>query len=150
MLLADLGAEVIRVERSNGADDRYYELLTPSGDAYHFAVNNRNKKSVSLNFERNDKAKEVLNELVKRSDVLIANFSPRAAKAMGITYENFIKVKSDMIFANISSFGATGPFAERIGFDMIAKAMSGAMSSAVSPAHQSANRYHGWIMPPVA
>lgn len=128
MLLADLGAEVIRVERSAGGDDRYYELLTPSGDTYHFVNINRNKKGISLNFERNTKAREVLNELVRHSDVVIENFSTGAAKAMGITYDDLKKVKPDIIFAHVSGFGSSGPFAERIGFDMIAKAMSGAMA----------------------
>ena len=96
MLLADLGAEVIRVERSDGEEDRSFELLTPSGDAYNFVNANRNKKSVSLNFGKNKKAREILNELVKHSDVVIENFSPEAAKAIGITYDNFKTIKSDI------------------------------------------------------
>ncbi len=128
LLLADLGAEVIRVERSGGAEDRFYELLVPSGDTYTFVNINRNKKGISLNFEKNKKAKEILNELVKHSDVVIENFSPKAAKAMGITYDNFKKIKPDIIFAHVSAFGSTGPFSHRIGFDPIAKAMSGSMA----------------------
>ncbi|MFC2038349.1 CaiB/BaiF CoA transferase family protein [Chloroflexota bacterium] len=128
MLLADLGAEVIRVERSIGGDDRYYELLTPSGDTYHFTNINRNKKGISLNFERNPRAREILDELVRHSDVLIENFSSGAAKAIGITYDELKKVKPDIIFAHVSGFGSTGPYANRIGFDMIAKAMAGAMA----------------------
>jgi len=128
MLLADLGAEVIRVERSVGAEDRHIGLLTPSGDSYTFVNQNRNKKAISLNFERNDKAKEILNELVKHSDAVIENFSPEAAKAMGITYDNLKTLKPDIIFAHISGFGPTGPYSHRIGLDFVAKAMSGSMS----------------------
>lgn len=128
MLLADLGAEVIRVERSDGEEDRSFELLTPSGDAYNFVNANRNKKSVSLNFGKNKTAREILNELVKHSDVVIENFSPEAAKAIGITYDNFKTIKSDIIFAHVSAFGPTGPYSHRIGFDMIARAMSGTMA----------------------
>jgi len=128
MLLADLGAEVIRVERSGGAQDRYLGLLTPAGYSYSFVNQNRNKKAISLNFERNGEAKEILNELVKHSDVLIENFSPEAAKAMGITYDNLKAVKPDIIFAHVSAFGPTGPYSHRIGFDYIAKAMSGSMA----------------------
>ena len=129
MLLADLGAEVIRVERSTGGEDRFLGLPTPnSKDSYTFVNQNRNKKAISLNFERNDKAKEILNELVKRSDVVTENFSPEAAKAMGITYDNFKTIKPDIIFAHISGFGSTGPYSHRIGFDMVAKAMSGSMA----------------------
>ena len=128
MLLADLGAEVIRVERSGGAQDRYLGLLTPAGYAYGFTNQNRNKKAISLNFERNDKAKEILNQLIKHSDVVIENFSPEAAKAMGITYDNLKAIKPDIIFAHVSAFGPTGPYSHRIGFDQVAKAMSGAMA----------------------
>ena len=128
MLLADLGAEVIRVERSTGAEDRFYELLTSSGDTYHFVNINRNKKGISLNFERNDKAREILKELVKRCDVVIENFSHEATRAMGITYENLKAIKPDIIFAHVSGYGSTGPYSKRIGFDMNAKAISGSMA----------------------
>jgi len=128
MLLADLGAEVIRVERSTGEEDRFLGLLTPSGDSYTFVNQNRNKKAISLNFDRNAKAKEILTELVKRCDVVTENFSPEAAKAMGVTYDNFKRIKPDIIFAHISGFGPTGPYSHRIGFDMVAKAMSGSMA----------------------
>ncbi|MFC2005823.1 CaiB/BaiF CoA transferase family protein [Chloroflexota bacterium] len=128
MLFADLGAEVIRVERSGGGADRHMGILAPSGDGYLFVSRARNKKAISLNFERNDKAKEILNELVKHSDVVIENFSPEAANAMGITYDNFKKVKPDIIFAHLSTFGTTGPYSHRLGFDPIAKAMSGVMA----------------------
>jgi len=67
-------------------------------------------------------------EMVKKTDVVIENFSPTAAEAMGITYEHLKKVKPDIIFAHVSSFGSTGPYSHRIGFDQIAKAMSGSMS----------------------
>ncbi len=128
MLLADLGAEVIRVERSGGAEDRYLGLLGPAGFAYGFCNQNRNKKAVSLNFERDDRAREILAELVKHSDVLIENFSPEAARAFGITYENLRAVKPDIIFAHVSGFGITGPYSHRLGFDQVVKAMSGAMA----------------------
>ncbi len=122
MLLADLGAEVIRVEGSVGGMDRFGGLLTPSGDAYGFANLNRNKRAISLNFERNDKAREILHELVKRSDVVVENFSPAAAEGMGITYDNFKAIKPDITFAHVSAFGSTGPYSHRLGFDAIAQA----------------------------
>ena len=108
MLLADLGAEVIRVERSVGAEDRFTGLISPSGDGYNFINRNRNKKAISLNFERNDKARKILNELVKHSDVVVENFSPEAAKAMGITYENYKVIKPDVIFGHILAFDTNG------------------------------------------
>ncbi len=128
MLLADLGAEVIRVERPGGAQDRYLGLLSPSGDSYGFANQNRNKKGITLNFERDERARAILDELVRVSDVVIENFSPRAAEAMGITYERLRAVRSDIIFAHVSAFGPDGPYHHRLGFDQIAKAMSGQMA----------------------
>ena len=128
LLLADLGAEVIRVERSGGGQDRHLGLLAPTGDSYGFINYNRNKKGISLNFERTERGREILNELIKRSDVVIENFSPEAARALGITYEELKKTKADIIFADVSAFGPTGPYSHRLGFDQIAKAMSGAMA----------------------
>lgn len=128
MLLADLGAEVIRVERSGGAEDRYIGLLSPSGYNYGFTNQNRNKKGITLNFEKNEQAKEILKELVKHMDVVIENFSPEIAETLGITYENLKKNKPDIIFAHVSAFGSTGPYSHRLGFDQIAKAMSGSMA----------------------
>ncbi len=128
MLLADLGAEVIRVERPGGGEDRFLGLLSPAGYNYNFVNQNRNKKGISLNFERNSRAREMLNELIRRSDALIENFSPEAAKAMGITYDDLRKIKPDIVFAHISAFGPSGPYSHRLGFDMTAKAMSGAMA----------------------
>ena len=128
MLHADLGAEVIRIERSAGGQDRTLGLLTPWRDSYSFINQNRNKKAISLNFEKNDRAKGILRELVKRSDVVIENFSPDAATAFGITYENLKAIRGDIIFAHVSAFGPSGPYSHRLGFDQIAKAMSGVMA----------------------
>ena len=128
MLLADLGAEVIRAERAGGADDRISSLLAPSGDTYLFVNMNRNKKNITLNFERSEKAREVLWELIKQTDVVVENFSPAAAEGIGLSYEKLKKIKSDIIFAHISAFGSTGPYSHRLGFDPVAKAMSGAMA----------------------
>ena len=128
MLLADLGAEVIRVERSDGEEDRFHGLLSPSGDNYLFINRNRNKKAITLNFARNDKARKILNELVKHSDVVIENFSLEAAKTMGITYDNFKKIKPDIIYARASAFGLNGPYSHRLGFNETIDAMAGIMA----------------------
>lgn len=128
MLLADLGAEVIRIERPDGAEDRTMGFLTPCGITYSFANQNRNKKGVTLNFERSDIGRKILYELVHYSDVVIHNFSPDAARGLGLTYENFKAIKPDIIYAQVSAFGYSGPYQNRIGFDQIAKAISGAMT----------------------
>jgi crotonobetainyl-CoA:carnitine CoA-transferase CaiB-like acyl-CoA transferase len=135
MLLADLGAEVIRIERPGGAEDRTMGFLTPYGITYSFANQNRNKKGITLNFERSDIGRKILYELVRFSDVVIQNFSPDAARGLGITYEKLRVVKPDIIFAQVSAFGYSGPYQNRIGFDQIAKAMSGAMTVSGFPEH---------------
>jgi len=133
-LLADLGADVIRVERPGGNEDRFLGFLMPIGYSYNFANMNRNKRDITLNFEKVEKARQILLELVKYTDVVVQNFSPEAATAIGVTYENFKTVKPDIIFARISAFGTTGPYQHRIGFDQIMKGVSGAMSiSGFSP-----------------
>ncbi len=147
-LLADLGAEVIRVERSTGGSDRrpedwqtfmqkYPGHLAPTGDSYTFINLARNKKAISLNFEgreeKNKKARELLKELVRHCDIVSENFGPGAAEAMGITYDNFKTVKPDTIFAHVSGFGISGSYRHRLGFDPIAKAMSGIMSISGPP-----------------
>jgi crotonobetainyl-CoA:carnitine CoA-transferase CaiB-like acyl-CoA transferase len=128
MLLADLGAEVIRIEKPGGTEDRTMGLLTPSGASYSFANQNRNKKGITLNYERNETGRMILWELVKKSDVVIHNFSPDAARGLGIMYENFKAVKKDIIFAQVSAFGYSGPYQNRLGFDQIMKGFSGAMA----------------------
>ena len=128
LLLADLGADVIRIERPDGNEDRFMGLLMPVGYSYTFANMNRNKRAITLNFEKSEKGKQILLELVKISDVVLHNFSPDAARAIGLTYENFKAVKPDVIFAQISAFGSIGPDQNRIGFDQILKGISGAMS----------------------
>ncbi|HEY91830.1 MAG TPA: CoA transferase [Dehalococcoidia bacterium] len=128
MLLADLGAEVIRVERPGGGQDRFMGLLTPAGYSYGFVNQNRNKKAISLNYEKNEHGREILDELIKHTDVVIQNFSPEAAKAFGITYEKMKEVRADIIFAHVSAFGLDGPYSHRLGFDQIGKAMSAAMT----------------------
>ena len=127
MLLADLGADVIRVERPGGNEDRFMGFNMPIGYSYIFANLNRNKRAITLNFEKSEKGKQMLFDLVKHSDVVVHNFSPEAAIAMGVTYENFKAVKPDIIYAQVSAFGNIGPYKKRIGFDQIIKAMSGAM-----------------------
>ncbi len=140
-LLADLGAEVIRIEPDDVEDRRpedwqnfqkkYPERLTPYGDVWSYAYLHRNKKAVSLNFmgrkECNVKAREILWQLVKHADVAVHNFSLAAAQDMGITYENFKKLKHDIIFAHVTGFGSTGPYKNRVGYDPVAKAMAGIM-----------------------
>ena len=127
MLLADMGAEVIRVERPGGEEDRTVGLTGPHGQNLSYPSYARNKKGITLNLLNNVRSREILTDLVGHCDVVIHSFSPEAAGLMGLTYDELKKIKADIILTAISCFGSSGPYANRIGFDFIAQAMSGAM-----------------------
>ncbi len=127
-ILADMGAEVIRLERPGGDVDRQRGPLTPSGRSLYYLCMNRNKKAVTLDM-RSEEGKEVFTKLLGVTDVLLHNFSPGAAKTMGLQYEVLKEVNPSIICAAISGFGSDGPYAERVAFDMVAQGMSGAMST---------------------
>jgi len=128
MILADMGAEVIRIERTVGEDDRNIGLQGPNGENTGFASYARNKKGITLNLLNNEEAQDVLADLVTAADVVIHNFSPYAANLMGLTYEKLSAIKKDIILSAVSCYGSDGPYANRIGFDPIAQTMSGAMA----------------------
>lgn len=127
MLLADMGAEVIRIERPGGEEDRTIGLLGPNGQNMSYPSYARNKKGITLSLMDNERGREVLTDLVKVSDVVIHNFSPVAARMMGLTYDELKAIKPDIILTAISCFGSEGPYSNRLGFDFIAQAMSGSM-----------------------
>lgn len=126
MLLADMGAEVIRVERPDGEEDRFIGILSDTGESMGYMNMARNKKGITLNINT-AKGKEILYELVKKSDVLMGNFPAGVPEKMGIDYESLKKINPGIIVSIASGFGLNGPYAERPGFDMIAQAMSGGM-----------------------
>ena len=127
MMLADMGAEVIRVERPGGEEDRTAGLQGPNGENMGFPCYGRNKKGITLNVFEGGQSRKILADLVEQADVVIHNFTPTAAQMAGLTYDELIKIKPDIILTAISCFGSTGPYAERPGFDFVAQAMSGAM-----------------------
>jgi crotonobetainyl-CoA:carnitine CoA-transferase CaiB-like acyl-CoA transferase len=127
MLLADFGAEVIRVERRAGGEDRYIAPITDGGEGPMFLGFNRNKKSVTLEPARAESC-EIKRRLIASADVVIANLPQDALEKFGIDYPSLVAIKPDIILTRISAFGFDGPYAERVGFDPVAQAMSGAMS----------------------
>ena len=129
MMLADMGAEVIRVERPGGEEDRTVGLTGPNGQNMSYPSYARNKKGITLNLTKKDdeRSRKVLADLVKTTDVVLYNFSPKAAQFMGLTYEELAAIKPDIIVSAVSCFGSSGPYANRVGFDYMAQAMSGAM-----------------------
>ncbi len=129
MLLGDMGADVIKIEPSDGGDQtrRAMGFKLKGNDSLGFFNLNRNKRSFALNL-KSKRAREVFYELVKTSDILLENYRPGVTKRLGIDYETLSKINPKLIYASISGFGQTGPWSQRPGFDLIAQAMAGTMS----------------------
>ena len=125
-VLAQLGADVIRVERPDGGEDRYLAPVTDSGEGALFLQVNRNKRGLALD-PTTPAGREIVNRLVARADVVVANLPPASFQAMGLDYEALKALKPDIILTAITAFGSEGPESERVGFDGIAQAMSGSM-----------------------
>src|SRR5262245_33769218 len=126
MLLADFGADVIRVDRRGGSEDRYVGGITESGESGGFLSLNRNKRSLTLDASKPESA-EIVRRLVKSADVVVANLPMNVMRGMGLDYDSLRAIKPDIILARISTFGPDGPYCNRVGFDTVAQAMSGAM-----------------------
>ena len=128
MVLADLGAEVVKVERpGTGDDSRYFGPFLASGMSAYFASINRGKKSVALDLhDPGDVA--TLRRLAARADVLVENFRPGTMEAFGLSSEFLRELNPRLIYASLSGFGRTGAVAERPAYDIIIQAMSGLMS----------------------
>jgi crotonobetainyl-CoA:carnitine CoA-transferase CaiB-like acyl-CoA transferase len=127
MLLADMGADVIRVDRRHGSEDRYIAAITESGEGGGFLSLNRNKRNLTLDTSKPESA-EIIRRLVKGADVVVANLPNNVLKSMRLDYDSLKAIRPDIILARISTFGPDGPYANRVGFDTVAQAMSGAMS----------------------
>jgi CoA:oxalate CoA-transferase len=127
MVLADLGAEVIKVEMpGTGDDSRGFGPYINGESAYYMSIN-RNKKSITLNLKDAD-AKNILSELIKKVDVIVENFKPGTMEKLGFGYEDVIKIKPDIIYAACSGFGHSGPYMKKPAYDAIVQAMGGIMS----------------------
>jgi len=128
MLLADLGADVIKVEPPEGDQTRGAMGFKMKGpDSMGFLNMNRNKRSLTLDL-KTEEGKQVFFELVKTADVIVENYRPGVVQRLGIDYESVQKVNPKIVYASISGFGQSGPWASRPGFDLMAQAMSGVMS----------------------
>ena len=125
-LLGDLGAEVIRVERIAGSEDRYvHPIDNPNGEGAMFMQMNRNKKGITLNPTK-EGSQEIVKKLVESADIVVANLPPQTLKKMGIDYETLSEYNGGIILTTVSAFGHGGPYSERVGFDGVGQAMSGA------------------------
>ena len=131
-LLADYGAEVIRVERVDGSEDRYVTPVSKDGQGAMFLQLNRNKLGLTLNPTK-DKGKEIVKKLVEKADIVIANLPEQTLKSMGLDYDKLKLINEGIILTSNTAFGTTGPYADRVGFDGVAQAMSGAMDMTGDP-----------------
>jgi crotonobetainyl-CoA:carnitine CoA-transferase CaiB-like acyl-CoA transferase len=127
MLLADFGADVIRVERRDGGEDRKLGPVTESGEGGLFLNINRNKRGITLDLGH-PRAREIIRRLVGSADIVVVNLPLGVMKKLGLDYDSLRPVKDDIILVMASAFGPDGPYADRVGFDGVAQAMSGAMS----------------------
>ena len=127
MMLADFGADVIRVERRDGGEDRRLGPVTKSGEGSLFLNVNRNKRGMTLD-PAHPMAADIMTPLVQTADVVIANLPPDVLARLRLDYDSLRAVKQDVILVMASAFGPDGPYRDRVGFDGVAQAVSGAMS----------------------
>jgi len=128
LMLADMGAEVIKIEKTPKGDDTRYSVPPKIGDeAASFLMMNRNKRGVVIDLKTKGGA-AILRRLIAKADVLVENFAPGVLERLGFGYEAMHKEFPGLIYCSLSGFGRTGPYKERRGFDLVAQAMSGIMS----------------------
>ena len=128
MLLADMGADVVKIEKPNGGDDTRRMGPPFNGSwAAGFLALNRNKRSLALNL-REEAGRQVFRRLLEDADVVVENFRPGVMERLELGYGELSQIKPSLVYCSISGFGATGPYRNRGGFDLVAQGMSGLMS----------------------
>jgi crotonobetainyl-CoA:carnitine CoA-transferase CaiB-like acyl-CoA transferase len=128
LMLADMGAEVIKIEKVPGGDDSRRSVPPKVGDeAASFLMMNRNKRGMALDL-KTEGGRAILRRLIASADVLVENFAPGSLERLGFGYGDLKKDYPGLIYCSLSGFGRTGPYKERRGFDLVAQAMSGIMS----------------------
>jgi len=126
MILGDLGADIIKIEKLEDGDDQRKLGPFVNGESSPFMMINRNKKSVTLNL-KSEEGKEIFLKLAKVSDVIVENFRPGIVKSLGIDYETVKKNNPGIVYCSISGYGQTGPYSRKGGFDILAQGMTGLM-----------------------
>jgi len=133
MMLADMGAEVIKVEMpGRGDDSRSWGPPFVEGESAYFMSINRSKKSITLNM-KSGKSTEIIHQLIKQSDVLVENFRPGAMERLGLGYDRVKEMNPQIIYCSISGFGQDGPYRMLPGFDQVLQGMGGLMSITGEP-----------------
>jgi crotonobetainyl-CoA:carnitine CoA-transferase CaiB-like acyl-CoA transferase len=127
LMLADMGAEVIKVEKPTGDDTRRAVPPELGGESASYMMVNRNKRGIALNL-KDPQAVEILKRMLATADVVLENYRKGTMERLGLGYEELRRDNPGLIYGEISGFGRTGPYADRGGFDLIAQGMSGLMS----------------------
>src|SRR5258707_2030675 len=131
MIMSDLGAEVIKIEKIGGEETGKSEPIV-RGQSVYFSVYNRGKKSLCLDM-RTERGKEIFAALVPTADIVLQNFRPGVMEKMGFGYDQLRALKPDIILTSVSGFGQYGPYRDRPAFDPLGQAMSGLMSLTGAP-----------------
>ncbi len=136
MLLADMGADVVKLEKLPGGDDTR-RFLPPAiqGESAAYLAMNRNKRGIAVDLKQ-EGGKEVLRRLVKQADVVTENYRKGTMEKLGLGYETLRQINPALIYCAISGFGLTGPFADKGGFDLVAQGMSGLMRITGEPGQE--------------
>jgi len=127
LMLADMGADVIKVEKPTGDDSRRFVPPEIEGQSAAYMMMNRNKRGIALNL-KDPEAVAVLHKMLMEADIVIENYRMGTMERLGLGYDDLAKINPRLIYCEISGFGRTGPYATRGGFDLIAQGMSGLMS----------------------
>lgn len=127
MMLADLGAEVIKIEKQGTGDDTHDFQPVKDGESGYFTYLNRNKKSLSLNLKAKESI-EIIKELATWADIVVENFSPGVVDRLGVGYDDLKAVNPRIIYGSISGFGQSGPYSKKPAYDLVCQAMGGYMT----------------------
>ncbi|MEM8699422.1 MAG: CoA transferase [Pseudomonadota bacterium] len=127
LMLADMGADVIKVEKPQGDDTRRFTPPEIGGESAAFMMMNRGKRGIALDLKQ-ESARDALRKLILKADVVIENYRKGTMEKLGLGYDSLSAENPGLIYAEISGFGRTGPYADRGGFDLVAQGMSGLMS----------------------
>lgn len=128
MMLADMGADVIKVEVPGRGDDARKNTPMVNGESAYFMNLNRNKRGITLNL-KSEKGQEIFKKMVAEADIVLENYRPGVMEKFGLGYEELKKINPRIVYGAVSGFGHYGPYSQRAGYDIVGQAMSGLMST---------------------
>jgi crotonobetainyl-CoA:carnitine CoA-transferase CaiB-like acyl-CoA transferase len=137
MIMADLGAHVIRVEDLEGTDTTRHNHPFVKGESHYFLSLNRNKESIAIDL-KSETGKQIAIELVKQADIVVENFRVGAAKRLGLDYESLRKINPALVYCSVTGFGQTGPWKDKTAYDLVIQAVTGALSITGEPGREPA------------